>query len=145
MPPSGPTREYHLFVYDAWMSGQPGAARLAGSRPVGPAVTEPRFDLVDLGREVALVTGGTTAVKGEVHVLDAQLLASLDVEKGHPLRYRRARIQLDDGREVDAYTLDADQARGRRRIRSGDYRAHATPSAPERQPSAWSRWAKTRR
>jgi len=51
---------------------------------------------------------------------------------------------IDDGREVEAYTLDPDQVRGRRRIRSGDYRAHLAPAAPTRQGGAWSQWAKSR-
>ncbi len=143
-PPPGGKKEYTLFVYDGWMSGQPGAARLAAARALGPVATEPRFDLVELGTGVSLVPGGTTSVRGEAYVLDAALLASLDVETGHPLRYKRVRIALEDGRPAEAYTLDADQVRGRRRIRSGDYRAHLTPAAPARQGSAWSRWAKTR-
>jgi gamma-glutamylcyclotransferase (GGCT)/AIG2-like uncharacterized protein YtfP len=140
----GGRREYLLFVYDAWMSGMPGATRLAGARPLGAATTAPQFDLVDLGAEVALVPGGTTAVRGELYALEPATLAPLDVEKGHPLRFKRIRIQLEDGRDVDAYTLDADQVRGRRRIRSGDLRAHQTPAAPERAGSAWSKWAKGR-
>src|SRR5262245_16899197 len=101
-------REFMLFVYDAWMSDQTEAARLAGARPIGPATTEPRYDLVDLGTSVALVSGGTTAVRGEVYVLEAAMLASLDIEKGHPLRFKRIRIRLEDGREVEAYTVDPD-------------------------------------
>jgi gamma-glutamylcyclotransferase (GGCT)/AIG2-like uncharacterized protein YtfP len=134
-----------LFVYDAWMSGQTEAARLAGARSIGPASTEPRYDLVDLGTSVALVQDGTTAVRGEVYALEPAMLASLDIEKGHPLRYKRIRIRLEDGREVEAYSVDPDQARARRRIRSGDYRAHVTPPAPARHAGPWAKWAKSRR
>lgn len=137
-------REFQLFVYDAAMSGLPGAGRLEGAKLVGAAATEPGFALIELEREVALVADGAGSVRGEVYTLEAKLLASLDVEKGHPLRYRRARVRLADGREVDAYTLDASQVRGKRRIASGDYRAHSAPAAPGREPSAWSRWAKSR-
>lgn len=140
----GGRREYLLFVYDAWMSGQTGATRLAGARAIGPAATSPGFDLVDLGVEVALVPGGTAQVRGEVYSIEVQLLSSLDVEKGHPVKYKRIGIHLEDGREVQAYTLEPDQVRGRRRIRPGDYRAHVTPAAPERQGGAWSKWAKGR-
>ena len=141
--PPGAKREITLFVYDDWMSDRPGAARLSAARSLGPAATAPGFDLVDLGNAVSLVPGGTTSVRGELYVLDAAHLASLDVEKGHPLRFKRVRIPLQDGRQAEAYTLDPDQARGRRRIRSGDYRAHVAPAAPVRQ-SNWSRWARTR-
>lgn len=143
-PEPGGRREFLLFVYDVWMSGQPESARLAGGRAGGAAATEPRYELVDLGTQVALMPGGATSVRGEVVVVDAPLLASLDVEKGHPLRYKRLRIKLDDGREAEAYTLDPDQVRGRRRIKSGDYRSHVTPPAPARQGGAWSQWARGR-
>jgi gamma-glutamylcyclotransferase (GGCT)/AIG2-like uncharacterized protein YtfP len=138
-------REILLFVYDSWMSGQADAARLAGARAIGPSATEPRFHLVDLGTQVALVLGGATAVRGEVYALEPAMLASADIEKGHPLRYKRIGIRLEDGREVQAYTLDVDQVRGRRRIASGDYRAHVTPPPPARHEGAWSKWAKGRR
>src|SRR5262245_4274314 len=124
MSPGEPAgrREFMLFVYDSWMSGQTDAARLKGARAIGPAVTEPRYDLVDLGTQVALVASGTTAVRGEVYALEPAALAAIDIEKGHPLRYRRIRIQLEGGQQAEAYTLDADQVRGKRKIHSGDYR-----------------------
>jgi gamma-glutamylcyclotransferase (GGCT)/AIG2-like uncharacterized protein YtfP len=143
--PTGEGREFLLFVYDGLMSGQPEHARLAGARTVGPATTEPRFDLVDVGAHAAaLVPGGTTAVEGEVYGLAPALLATVDVFKGHPVIHRRCRVRLGDGREVEAYTLDADQARGRRRIRSGSFRAHVTPAAAPPRDGAWSRWARAR-
>jgi gamma-glutamylcyclotransferase (GGCT)/AIG2-like uncharacterized protein YtfP len=137
-------RQFLLFVYDAWMTGLPEAARLDGAERLGPAATEARFELVDLGTQVALMPGGAASVRGEVVSLPATLLASLDIERGHPLRFKRVRIRLDDGREAEAYTVDPDQARGRRRIRSGDYRTHVSPAAPERSGSAWSKWARSR-
>ncbi|MEZ4298322.1 MAG: gamma-glutamylcyclotransferase family protein [Polyangiaceae bacterium] len=142
-PPAG-RREFLLFVYDAWMTGQPSSARLEGARSLGPAATPPTFDLVDLGRDIILVPGGQTEVKGELFSLDPTLLASLDIEKGHPLRFKRVSIQLADGQTAHAYTLDPDQVRGRRRIRSGDYKEHAAPAAPPQRDGAWSRWAKSR-
>jgi hypothetical protein len=51
-PSSGAGREFLLFVYDSLMSGLSEHARLAGARAVGPATTEPRFDLVDLGPSI---------------------------------------------------------------------------------------------
>jgi len=81
------------------MSGQPEHARLAGARSIGPGTTEPRFDLVDLGAQAALVPGGLTAVRGEVYALGPALLASIDVYKGHPVLHQRRPVRLDDGRE----------------------------------------------
>lgn len=141
----GTRRELFLFVYDACMSGLPESGRLASARLVGPAATEPRYDLIDMGTHAALAPGGTVSVRGELYVVEPQLLAKLDVDNA-PRLLLRARIRLDDGREADAHVLESDQVRGRRRIRSGDYRAHAgAPSTPVRPASAWSHWAKGRR
>ncbi len=86
------------------MQGEPEHPRLAehGARLLGPAATEPSFDLVDLGARPALVPGGTTAVRGEVYALSTPHLAQIDVYEGHPLRYRRGAVRLDDGRVVEA-------------------------------------------
>jgi len=136
-------REHLLFVYGTMLDGEPEHALLAeqGARLVGPATTEPGFDLVDLGARPALVPGGTTAVKGEVYALSTAHLARIDVHEGHPLRYRRGAIRLSDGRVVEAYQIEADQARARRRIRTGDWRTRLAPT-PRSEERAWSRWAK---
>jgi gamma-glutamylcyclotransferase (GGCT)/AIG2-like uncharacterized protein YtfP len=126
------------------MAGEPDHARLEGARALGPAATEPVYDLVDLGTQPALVPGGSTAVRGEVYALAPALLASIDVIEGHPLRFRRGPIRLDDGRVVEAYQLDEGQTRGRRRLRSGDWKARLAPR-PRDEERAWSRWARGRR
>jgi gamma-glutamylcyclotransferase (GGCT)/AIG2-like uncharacterized protein YtfP len=142
-PTETPPREYLLFVYGDMMHGEPDHPRLAqaGARLIGPAATEPGFDLVDLGTRAALVAGGSTAVRGEVYALSPAALATIDVHEGHPLRYRRGPVRLADGRGAEAYQIDSDQARGRRRIRSGDWRTRLSPP-PRGEERAWSRWAK---
>jgi gamma-glutamylcyclotransferase (GGCT)/AIG2-like uncharacterized protein YtfP len=141
-PSTPPVREYLLFVYGVMMAGEPDHGRLSGARALGEAATEPTFDLVDLGTQPALVHGGTTAVRGEVYAMVPALLGSVDLVEGHPLRFRRGPIRLDDGRVVEAYLLEPDQVRGRRRIRSGDWKARLAPRP--REERAWSRWAKGR-
>ncbi len=140
----GARRELLLFVYDASMSGLAESARLASARLVGPAATEPRYELIDMGTHVALASGGTVSVRGEVYAVEPQLLAKLDVDNG-PRLLLRALVRLEDGRDVHAHVLESDQVRGRRRIRSGDYRAQAAPSEAVRPTSAWSQWARGRR
>lgn len=139
------SHEFLLFVYGPMLSGEPDHERVAGARSLGPAVTEATFDLVDLGTEAALVPGGTTAVHGEVYALSPAQLAAVDVHHGHPLRYRRGAIKLADGRVVEAHQLAADQARGRRRIRGGDWKARLAPRAPAPEERPWSRFARMRR
>ena len=146
MPPNetASPREYLLFVYGTLMQGEPEHGRLAQARAVGPATTEAAFDLVDLGVEPALVAGGSTAVAGEVYAMPPAVLASIDVFHGHPLRFRRGAIRLADGRVVEAYQLAADQTRGRRRIRSGDWKGRLAPKGPAVEERTWSRFARDR-
>jgi gamma-glutamylcyclotransferase (GGCT)/AIG2-like uncharacterized protein YtfP len=136
--------EFLLFVYGVMMQGEARHADLAGARPLGPATTETGFDLVDLGAEPALVAGGAGAVTGELYALSPQMLASLDVHYGHPLRYRRGPIRLADGRVVEAHQLAPDQARGRRRIRSGDWRTRLAAKPSDLPERGWSRFARER-
>jgi gamma-glutamylcyclotransferase (GGCT)/AIG2-like uncharacterized protein YtfP len=146
MPPNetAAPREYLLFVYGALMRGEPEHARLGGARSLGAAATEASFDLVDLGAEPALVPGGSTAVIGEVYAMSPAQLAAVDVYHGHPLRYRRGAIRLADGRVVEAHQVAPDQTRGRRRIRSGDWRTRLAPRAQGVEDRAWARFARER-
>lgn len=111
-----------VFVYGTLLSGEPNHRLLAGAELVGEACTEPEFDLVSLGAFPAMVPGGGTAVAGEVYEVNRATLDDLDRLEGHPRFYRRHAVRLHDGGEVLAYLLTPDQARGRPRITSGDWR-----------------------
>ena len=104
------------------MTGESSHGLLDGAVALGPAKTAIAFDLYDLGAYPALVAGGATAVAGEVYELTARQLAAIDVHEEVPLLFKRARIELEDGRAAEAYLLDREQVRGRRRIRTGDWR-----------------------
>lgn len=116
---NGKTR---VFVYGTLLSGEPNHRLLTAASLVGEARTEPAFELVSLGAFPAMVAGGRTAVAGEVYEVDAGTLTDLDRLEGHPRFYQRRRIRLEDGGEVLAYVLTADQALGRPSIASGNWR-----------------------
>lgn len=116
---NGKTR---VFVYGTLLSGEPNHRLLTAASLVGEARTEPAFELVSLGAFPAMVAGGRTAVAGEVYEVDAGTLTDLDRLEGHPRFYQRRRIRLEDGGEVLAYVLTADQAMGRPAIASGNWR-----------------------
>jgi gamma-glutamylcyclotransferase (GGCT)/AIG2-like uncharacterized protein YtfP len=99
------------------MRGEPGHGLLDGAGALGPAKTKPAYDLFDLGPYPALVDGGATAVVGEVVEVTVPMLAAIDLHEEVPRLFQRRPVVLEDGRSVDAYVLDRDQARGRRRIR----------------------------
>jgi gamma-glutamylcyclotransferase (GGCT)/AIG2-like uncharacterized protein YtfP len=116
-------RRYVLFVYGTLLRGESAHARLDGANALGDATTAASFHLVDLGPYPALVEGGTTAVLGELYEVNAKMLGALDVYEEVPRLFKRVPIALSDGAVAETYTLDAEQTRGRRRIRSGDWRA----------------------
>ena len=137
--------EYLVFVYGSLLSGEKSHALLASARLVGNARTAATFELVDLGPYPAMIAGGRTAVLGELYAVDYVTLAALDKHEGHPTLYRRTRIALDDGRDVEAYLHDPEQTRGRRRIHSGDWRTRGMKHLPASlEASPWRKWAKGR-
>jgi gamma-glutamylcyclotransferase (GGCT)/AIG2-like uncharacterized protein YtfP len=132
-----------LFVYGTLLSGEREHARLSRAERVGEARTEPIFHLVDLGAYPAMVLGGTTAVAGELYNVDASTLRELDEFEEVPILFQRLRVRLDDGALADAYVMEPDQVRGKRRIAHGDWRKRM---APEVRPhdGPWARWARGR-
>jgi len=63
--------------------------------------------------------------RGEVYEVGAATLVALDRLEGHRRFYERTVIALDDGTEVYAYLLRAEQVRGRPQIPTGDWRSRA--------------------
>ena len=115
---------HRIFVYGTLRRGQPNHYLLDHLRPERIARTEPRFTLVSLGAYPAMVSGGQHAVVGELYTVDRFTLAALDHLEGHPHFYRRQRVPLDDGEEVETYLLPAQHAEGHPHILSGDWVAY---------------------
>ena len=140
-------RRFVLFVYGTLLSSEPSHGFLDGARALGDAKTTPEYHLFDLGPYPALVAGGSTAVVGELYDVSARVLAAIDVHEEVPILFKRMRIALEDGTQAETYMLDADQTRGRRRIRSGDWRGRfgATPtSTPSARDAPFVRWVRNR-
>lgn len=112
---------HRVFVYGTLRTGEPNHHLLDGLQSTDRILTEPSFELVDLGAYPAMVDGGDTAVVGEVYRVDADLLATLDRLEGHPHFYERRPIPLADGSESLAYLLPRTDAAGYPRIPGGDW------------------------
>jgi gamma-glutamylaminecyclotransferase len=118
-----------LFVYGTLLRGERNHRLLRGAPALGEARTEAAYELVDAGGYPAMVSGGTTAIVGEVYAVKGATLAAVDRLEDHPSFYRRTPIRLMDGRPVEAYLLDRDRATGMSPLPSGNWRA--VPSAPQ--------------
>jgi gamma-glutamylaminecyclotransferase len=103
------------------MSGESNAAELGGAAFLGAARTAPSYTLVDLGDYPGLLSGGATAVAGELYQVAPPHLDRLDVFEEHPDVYRREAVSLADGRPALAYLLVHPPA-GAPVIAGGDWR-----------------------
>jgi gamma-glutamylcyclotransferase (GGCT)/AIG2-like uncharacterized protein YtfP len=114
-----------VFVYGTLRQGEPNHALLASARFVGEARTPPAYTLVDLGSYPAMTDGGTSAVTGELYLVDAATLARLDELEEHPVWYCRREIALTDGRRAHAYLLPRRFCDGGVPIVGGDWKARS--------------------
>jgi gamma-glutamylcyclotransferase (GGCT)/AIG2-like uncharacterized protein YtfP len=138
-------RRFRLFVYDTMLPGEPEAALLEGAVSLGPARTVARYPLLDLGAAAALLESTALEVApvvGELYEVTAPILARCDVRREHPTLFVRQELDLEDGTRAFAYFLRAEQARGRRRIRGGDWKKRFDVAKPEAGPLV--RWARSR-
>ncbi len=95
-----------LFLYGTLRRGQPAHHRLAGQTFLGPAVTAPRYRLIDLGPYPGLVRDDAAglAVTGELWEVSDGCLAELDDFEGCPEQYTREAVALAGAdRAADAY------------------------------------------
>jgi gamma-glutamylaminecyclotransferase len=118
-----------LFVYGTLLRGERNHHLLHGATALGEGRSAAAYELLDAGGYPAMVSGGTTAIVGEVYAVDEPTLAALDRLEDHPSYYRRTPIDLVDGRRVETYLLDRDRAAGMPRLPAGDWRA-ATAAPP---------------
>ena len=133
-----------LFIYGTLLPGERDHALLSGAEHLGPASTEPLFQLVEVGAYAALITDGKVSVHGELYATDLQTRRQIDVARQVPILFQRAAIRLADGTSVEAYLMTADQVRGKRRLAHGDWRTRFAPPAPRRAGGPFVEWARTR-
>lgn len=112
--------QHLVFVYGTLLSGEVNHALLAEAERLGTHRTEPCFTLLQLGAYPGLISGGRTAVFGEVYRVDGAGLKALDRLEDYPRRYDRQLIATPFGR---AWTyLYRGRIADRPRIPSGDWR-----------------------
>ena len=133
-----------FFVYASMLSGEPHHAELAGAKPSGTLRTAAGYALVELPTMAGLVRSREGSVAGEVYELERKVFLEVMKQARHPGLFQLMRIKLEDGTEVETLALTEDQARGKRRIANGDYRARFAPRGAAVEVAPFVRWARTR-
>lgn len=104
--PSPPSSPVLLFVYGSLKSGYENAHLLARATCLGAARTALGHRLIRYQEgypALVPVASSPDSVTGELYLVDAALLAELDVFEDCPALYQRVTIDLDDGRAAQAY------------------------------------------
>lgn len=109
-----------LFVYGTLLRGERAHDLMTDGVFVESATTEPRFTLVDLGEYPALVDFGTSAVHGEVYLVNTSILMRLDTYEGD--EYVRQSVKLQNTKAASAYIWTASRFDRYPAIPSGDWR-----------------------
>lgn len=90
-----------LFVYGSLQRGFDHHPRLGASPFLGEARTTSAYCLFELDGYAVLAPGGRHSIRGELYAVDEGLLRELDAFEGDA--YRRAPIELADGRSAQSY------------------------------------------
>jgi gamma-glutamylcyclotransferase (GGCT)/AIG2-like uncharacterized protein YtfP len=104
------------------MRGEHNHSLLEHAVFLGPGTTAPRFTLVSMGPYPAALAGGSTAIAGEVYLVDDATLALLDQLEGCPHLYQREQTTIDDTCRAEIYMMPRTRAQHATMIQTGDWR-----------------------
>jgi gamma-glutamylcyclotransferase (GGCT)/AIG2-like uncharacterized protein YtfP len=126
-------QKFRFFVYGTMMSGQRDNDVLKAAELLGRVTTEPRYTLVDIDVYAVLIDGGTTAVHGELYLIDHMQLSLVDRACQVPHLFQRRAVTLVDGTTAETHFMTMDQVRGKRRLGHGNWLDRFAPrSVPHR-------------
>jgi len=141
---TGTEKPCRIFFYGTLLPGERDHAFLAEAELIGPAQTEPLYQLVELNVYAALVPDGKVAVHGELYAVTLETRRRIDVSRQVPILFQRAAIRLADGSQAETYLMTADQVRGKRRLAHGDWRKRFAPAVERQAPGQFVNWTRTR-
>ncbi len=87
-----------VFVYGTLRRGEANHHLLSGAEFCGLHLTRPRYRMLHLGTYPGVVSGGSTAIEGEVYRVDGRGLVDLDRLEAYPRLYRKGLIPTLWGR-----------------------------------------------
>lgn len=134
---------FRLFVYGTFLPEEADHEIIAAGKHVGPTKTAPGYQLIELNTLAGMIAGGEGSVVGELYEVEYPILAACDKKRDHPNLYHRVEIELEDGTLAHTFLMHANQVRGKRRVKDGDWRKRL---AAEERPTAGNfvNWAKSR-
>ena len=100
---NGRTETIRVFVYGTLRVGEPYHHLLSACEYEGQHTTAPLYEQIDLGNYPGLIQNGSTAVIGDIYIVDIATLTQLDEYEGYPEYYLRKPIELSDGTTAIAY------------------------------------------
>jgi gamma-glutamylcyclotransferase (GGCT)/AIG2-like uncharacterized protein YtfP len=109
------------------MQGEHHHGVLADARFLGPAATQPEFDLVQIDYYPAMLPGGALRVYGELYEVNEDTLRALDRLEEVPDYYERKTITLADGSQAQSYLMPRTRAGQAAAIPSGYFRMRTAP------------------
>jgi gamma-glutamylcyclotransferase (GGCT)/AIG2-like uncharacterized protein YtfP len=124
------------------MSGQRDHSILEAEEMLSRVRTEPRYTLVDIDIYAVLIEGGTTAVQGELYLIDPMKLARVDILRQVPHLFQRHGVTLENEAPAEAHFMTMEQVRGKRRLGHGDWRARFAPRNVPHRDRAFAVWAR---
>jgi gamma-glutamylcyclotransferase (GGCT)/AIG2-like uncharacterized protein YtfP len=137
-------RPCRIFFYGTLLPGERDHALLANAEFLGPALTEPLYQLVELNVYAALIPDGKVAVHGQLYAVDLETRRQIDVKRQVPILFQRAAIRLADGSDAETYLMTPDQVRGKRRLAHGDWQKRFAPTLERSAPGKLVSWTRTR-
>lgn len=87
-----------VFVYGTLRRGEANHHLLSDAEYCGTHLTRPRYRMLHLGTYPGVVTGGSTAIEGEIYRVDTKGLVKLDRLEAYPRLYTRKLIPTEWGR-----------------------------------------------
>jgi gamma-glutamylcyclotransferase (GGCT)/AIG2-like uncharacterized protein YtfP len=132
-----------FFVYATLLEGEPGHTPLIGHTPT-PVQTAAGYTIVEIGPLAGLVEEGTANVVGELYELEREPFMNVTGQASHAGLFQLKPVRLDDGSTAESLFLSVDQARGKRRIKGGDWRARFGNGPGGLSAGPLVSWARTR-
>ena len=110
-----------VFVYGTLLTGMGNWRRLLAPTKGIPAEISD-YIMISLGYFPGIIPVPDNQIKGELFLVDKELLGRLDTLEGHPTFYLRTKVRTTEGTETWTYVYQKRHLENIELIESGDWR-----------------------